>query len=170
MKLSPILSMLTHVAAAWLVPAGAAHADMIIYDSMTVFQGQQAFTDSFNVSTPGTLTVTVTGVPWLDTVTNLSFFMSSPTGTVGSTLAGAGTESISLNSPGTYSANWFGNAQGLYDLGVVGVNIEFRPNGTPVPLPASILLMLSGLGLLFAWPRIAPSLPTPRSADLSVSG
>jgi len=165
MKLSQIASVAGLVLATWLVPGKAAHADTIIYDSMAVFQGQQAFSDSFSVSTPGTLTVTVTDVPWLDTVTDLSFFMSSPTGTVGSTLNGAGTESITLSSAGTYSANWFGNAQGLYDLGVVGVNIEFRPNGTPVPLPASILLMLSGLGLLFAWPRIVPSLPTPNAAS-----
>jgi hypothetical protein len=166
MKLSQILSVAGLAVAAGLSPGKAAHADMIIYDSMAVFEGQQGFTDSFSVSTPGTLTVTVTDVPWLDTVTNLSFFMSSPTGAVGSTLNGAGTESITLNSPGTYSANWFGNAQGLYDLGVVGVNIEFRPNGTPVPLPASIILMLSGLGIVFAWPRIAPSLPSPRAAEL----
>jgi len=166
MNLSRIMSVMCLVLAAWLVCAKAAHADMIIYDSMSIFEGQQAFTDSFNVSTPGTLTVTMTSVPWLDTVTDLSFFMSSPQGTVGAALNGAGTESINLSSPGTYSANWFGNAQGLYDLGVVGLDIEFHPNGTPVPLPASILLMLSGLGLLFAWPpRIAPPLPSSRSAD-----
>jgi hypothetical protein len=165
MKLSHILSVIGLAGAAWLLPGKAAHADMIIYDSMAIFQGQQAFTDSFSVTTPGTLTVTMTDVPWLDTVTNLSFYMSSPTGIVGSPLNGAGTESINLSSAGTYSANWFGNAQGLYDLGVVGVSIEFRPNGTPVPLPASILLMLCGLALLFAWPRIAASLPTARSAE-----
>jgi hypothetical protein len=166
MKLGHILSAVGLAFAAWVLPGNAAHADMIIYDSMSIFEGQQAFTDSFSVATPGTLTVTITDVNWLDTVTDLSFFMSSPTGTVGSTLTGSGTESINLTSAGTYSANWFGNAQGLYDLGVVGINIEFRPNGVPVPLPASILLMLSGLGLLFAWPRIASSVPALRSADL----
>jgi hypothetical protein len=166
MKLSRIMSAAMLVFTAWLAPGKAAHADMVVYDGMSILQGQQAFSDSFSVSAPGMLTVTVSNVPWLDAVTNLSFFMSSPKGTVGTMMSGAGTESISLSSPGTYSANWFGNAQGLYDLGVVGVNVEFRPNGAVVPLPVSILLMLSGLGLLFAWPRIAPSLPAPRSADV----
>jgi hypothetical protein len=164
MKLHRIVSAVGLLLAAWLVPQKAAHADMVVYDSISVFAGQQAFTDSFSVTTPGTLTVTMTNIPWLDTVTNLSFFMSSPTGTLGSTLNGSGTEAITISKPGTYTANWFGNAQGLYDLGVVGLNVEFHPNGTTVSLPASILLMLSGLGLLFAWPRLATALPPGHSA------
>jgi hypothetical protein len=164
MKLSQIISAAGLAIAVWLVPGKAAHADMVIYDSMAMFQGQQAFTDSFSVATPGTLTVSVTSVPWLDTVTGLSFSLSSPTGTVGNSLSGGGSETINLASAGTYSANWFGNAQGLYNLGVVGVDIEFRPYASPVPLPTTILLMLSGLGLLFAWPRLAPSLTPQRSA------
>lgn len=161
MKFRRILSAAGLLLTAWMVPGRAAHADMVVFDSMSLFQGQQAFTQTFSVTTPGTLNVTVTDIPWLDAVADLSFFLSSPKGTVGHTLNGGGSELISL-APGRYTANWFGNAQGPYDLGVVGVNIDFHPNGTAVGIPASVFLMLSGLGLLFAWPRIAPVLPSTR--------
>jgi hypothetical protein len=60
---------------------------------------------------------------------------------------------------GTYYAHWFGDAQGVYNLGVVGLKIQFQPGATAVPLPATLLLMLSGLGLLFGWQsRKAPVL------------
>lgn len=159
MKFRQILSALGLLLAAWMAPVQAAHADMVVFDSMSLFQGQQAFTETFSVTTPGTLNVTVSDIPWLDSVADLSFFLSSPKGVVGPTMNGGGNELISI-APGTYTASWFGNAQGAYDLGVVGVNIDFHPNGTPVGLPASVFLMLSGLGLLFAWPRIAPVLPS----------
>jgi hypothetical protein len=158
MKYSRILSTVGLLFAAWMVPGKAAHADMVVFDSMSLFQGQQAFTQTFSVTTPGTLDVTVSDIPWLDAVANLSFFLSSPKGVVGSAMSGGGSELINI-APGIYTASWFGNAQGPYDLGVVGVNIDFHPNGTTVEIPASVLLMLSGLGLLFAWPRIAPGLP-----------
>lgn len=168
MKIRQVMGAVGLTIAAWLAPGKAPQAAMIVYDSISIFQGQQGFTDSFSVTTPGTLTATVTAMPWLDTVNDLSFYMTGATGRLGSTLSGSGTESINIGQAGTYSANWFGNAQGLFDLGVVGVNIEFTPYATTVPLPASILLMLSALALLFAWPRIAPGV-TPTSAAASLN-
>jgi len=159
MKFRQILCVMGVLFVAWIIPGKAAHADMVVFDSMSLVQGQQAFTQTFSVATPGTLSVTVSDIPWLDAVSNLSFFLSSPKGVAGPTLSGGGSESMNI-AAGTYTASWFGNAQGPYDLGVVGVNIDFHPNGTPVGIPASVLLMLSGLGLLFAWPRIAPTLPS----------
>jgi hypothetical protein len=158
MKFGQILKAAGMLLAAGIAPWGAAQADMVVFDSMSFFQGQQAFTQSFTVTTPGTLSVSTTEVPWMDTVTNLSFFLTSPTGTMGQTINGAGSELINLN-PGTYTANWFGNAEGLYDMGVVGVDVTFHPEGTTVALPASIFMLLGGLGLLFAWPRMLPNAP-----------
>ncbi|HMK86466.1 MAG TPA: hypothetical protein VK437_10960 [Steroidobacteraceae bacterium] len=154
MKYRQILKATCLLFAAWAAPWTAAHADMVVFDSMSLFQGQQAFTETFSVTTPGTLSVSLTDVPWLDSVANLSFFLSSPTGTLGRPLTGNGSELIRI-APGTYTANWFGNAEGVYNMGVVGVSVTFYPNWTPVPLPASLIVMLSGLGLLFAWPRMA---------------
>jgi len=64
----------------------------------------------------------------------------------------SGSESFNVGSGPIY-AHWFGSAQGIYDLGVIGVKITFQPAGIPVPLPASLVLLLSGLGVLFGWQR-----------------
>lgn len=154
MKFNHILVAASLILAAGVMPAGAARAETVLYDGMTVVQGQQGFTESFYVSTPGTLTMTVTDIPWLDTVSNLTFFLSSSSGLLGTTQSD-GSETINVQ-PGTIYAHWFGDAQGTYDLGVVGVNVQFQPNGTVVGLPASLLLMLSGLGLVFGWQRRIP--------------
>jgi hypothetical protein len=148
--------------AAWIMPAGAARADTILYDGISVISGQQSFTESFNVTGPGTLTFSLSSIPWLDTVSNLSGFLSSSSAQIGTTLIGAGTESFNVDA-GTYYAHWFGDAAGTYNLGVVGLNIDFQPGGaTPVGLPTSLVLMLSGLGLLFGWQsRRAPALTPP---------
>jgi hypothetical protein len=123
-----------------------------MYDGISLFSGQQSFMESFNLATSGTLTFSLSNIPWLDTVSNLSGFLSTTSGQIGSTI-GAGTESLSVG-PGTYYAHWFGDASGAYNLGVVGLKIDFQPNGvTAVPLPTTLVLMLSGLGLLFGWQR-----------------
>lgn len=147
MKLRALLAAAALLLSAWIMPAEA-RADTLIYDGISLFSGQQSFTQSFTVTTAGTLTFSLSTISWLDTVSDLSGFLSTTSGEIGSTI-GAGTESVSV-AAGTYYAHWFGDAQGTYNLGVVGLKINFQPV-TPVSLPASLVLMLSGLGLLFGW-------------------
>jgi len=129
---------------------GSACASTVMYDSAGFIQGQQSFVESFNITTSGTLTVSLSSVPWLDTVTDLSVFVSTPSGVLGSA-TGPGTESTTVG-PGMIYVHWFGDASGAYDLGVYGLKVTFQPNGvTPVPLPGSLLLLLSGIGFLMAW-------------------
>jgi MYXO-CTERM domain-containing protein len=65
----------------------------------------------------------------------------------------AGGDSVNIGA-GTVYAHWFGDAQGPYNFGVLGVKIQFTPaGGTTVPLPRSLMLLVSGLGLLFGWQR-----------------
>jgi hypothetical protein len=153
-----LLSASILLVAAWVLPAQVVRAESLIYDGLSLFSGQQSFTESFNLSAPGTLTFTLSNIPWLDTVSNLSGFLSTTSGQIGSTI-GEGSETVQVGA-GTYYAHWFGDAQGTYNLGVVGLKIEFQPGSvTPVALPASLVLMLSGLGLLFGWQsRRAPAL------------
>jgi hypothetical protein len=151
MKFRRFLPASVLLLAAWAMPAGAARADTVLYDGISLFSGEQSFTQSFSLTTPGTLTVSLSNIPWLDTVSNLSGFLSTSAGQIGDTITGQGTESFNVGA-GTYFAHWFGDAQGTYNLGVVGLRIGFQPgNVTPVPLPTSVILMLSGLGLLFGW-------------------
>ncbi len=150
------------LAAACALP-GMASADSVLYDSLSIISGQQSTVQSFSVSTPGTLTITLSDLPWLDPVTGLSAFLSTPSAMVGNSF-GAGTQSFDV-AAGTYYAHWFGTAAGTYNLGVVGMEITFSPsNVTAVPLPASLILMLSAAGMLFGWqPRrasAARALPT----------
>jgi len=135
---------------AWGSCSGVVQAATVLYNSTGVIQGQQSFTQSFNITTPGTLTVTLSNIPWLDSISGLNCFVSTTTSVLG-TSTGPGSESINV-SPGTVYAHWFGDANGAYGLGVYGVNISFQASGAAaVPLPRSLLLLLSGLGLLFGW-------------------
>jgi hypothetical protein len=152
MKIRRFLPASLLLLAAWALPAGAARADTLLYDGISVISGSQSQVQSFNVATPGLLTLTLSTIPWLDAVSNLSGFLTSASGMIGNTI-GAGSESVNVGA-GTYYAHWFGTAQGDYNLGVVGMKITFQPgNITPVPLPVSFVLLLSGLGLLFGWQR-----------------
>jgi hypothetical protein len=138
----------------WLTPFTASRADAVLYDAGSFVQGEQSFTQSFNISGPGTLTVSMSDVPWLDIVSDLNCFLSTASGLINpaANSGGSGSESFSVGSGPIY-AHWFGSAQGVYDLGVIGVKITFQPAGIPVPLPASLVLLLSGLGVLFGWQR-----------------
>jgi hypothetical protein len=139
----------------WLTPFAASRADTVLYDAGSFVQGEQSFTQSFNISGPGTLTVSMNDIPWLDIVSDLNCFLSTASGLINPAANGSGSsgsESFSVGSGPVY-AHWFGSAQGVYDLGVIGVKITFQPAGMPVPLPASLVLLLSGLGVLLGWQR-----------------
>src|ERR1700730_9975890 len=150
MKIRRFLPASILLLAAWALPAGAARADTLLYDGISVISGTQSQVQSINVAAPGLLTMPLSAIPRLDAVSNLSGFLSSASGLIGTNISGAGTESVNVGS-GTYYAHWFGTAQGDYNLGVVGMKITFQPGAVPVGLPTSFVLMLSGLGILFGW-------------------
>jgi hypothetical protein len=150
MKIRSSIPALIALLAAGALPAGVARASSVLYDSISVISGQQSTVQSFNVSTPGTLTVTLSTLPWLDPVTGLNAFLTTASGMVGTAFTG-GTETFDVTA-GTYYAHWFGTANGTYNLGVVGMEITFQPSDvTAVPLPASLVSMLSAIGLLVGW-------------------
>ena len=91
---------------AWALPFGSASADTVLYDSSGFIQGQQSFVQSFDITTAGTLTVSLSDIPWLDTISNLNFFLTTASGTVGASM-GAGTESMSVG-PGMVYAHCTG--------------------------------------------------------------
>ena len=147
MKLRQSITIAFVVIAAWFLPLRPAAADTVLYDSAGFIQGQQSFVQSFDITTAGTLTVSLSDIPWLDTVSNLNFFLTSAGGTIGKPM-GAGTESIAVG-PGVIYAHWFGDANGTFGVGAYGIKLLFQPGGvTPVPLPGALVLLLSGLAAL----------------------
>jgi hypothetical protein len=142
------------VAAAVLISsiaAGRARAGEVLYDGSGFLQGTETFKESFNLPSAGTLTVTMSNPNWLAPLASLDMILSTPNGKLGPEM-GVGSMTFAVQA-GDVSAQWFGTAQGALNTGVYAVKIEFQPAaGIPVPLPASIVLMLSGLALLF-WQR-----------------
>jgi hypothetical protein len=124
----------------------AARAADVLYDSVGFLQGQQSFVQAFNITGPGTLTVTLGNVAWPETLANLNMTLSTAAGMMGPEM-GAGSVTFDVKG-GPIFAQWFGTAQGPLDLGVYSLKVVFNANVvTPVPLPTSVLLM--GFGLLF---------------------
>jgi len=138
-----------------LAPISYASADSVLYDSAGFIQGQQSFVQSFDITTQGTLTVTLSSIPWMDAISGLNAFLTTSSGLVGPASMTSGSETIDIQ-PGMIYAHWFGDANGAYGAGVYGLKIMFEAGGgggTTVALPTSLVLMLSGLGLLFGWRR-----------------
>ncbi len=146
MKTQHFLTASMLLLVAWLLPLRCVQADTVIFDSAGFIEGSQSFTTSFDITTPGTLTVSLADVPWLDTLSNLNVFLSSTTGLVAPSMA-AGSETMQVE-PGRMFAHWFGAANGQYNVGVYSLQIDFQPSTVPVPLPKGLILLLSGFGLI----------------------
>jgi hypothetical protein len=152
MKAKSFVAVALLALSACVLPFAAARADVVMYDQADFVSGAEAFGQTLNITTPGTITVTLTAVPWLDTVTDMNAFLTTSSGVVnaigqnsGSTFSGS--ESYNVGA-GTYYAHWFGDAQGPGNLGVLSANITFTTGASAVALPASWLLLLSGVVFL----------------------
>lgn len=149
MKFGPWIKAVGCVAG--LMLASAAHASEVLYDGIGFIVGNQSVTDSFALSGPGTLTVTLTDFAWPSPLYNLDMVVATAKGMLGPEV-GTGTQVYNITSATTVYAQWFGTALGSSDAGLVGLKVQWQPAATTVPLPTSVALLLSGLGLL-VWQR-----------------
>jgi hypothetical protein len=144
--------MLLAMAACFMPLAPADASIVVLANSVGFIKGTQIFTDSFDVTTPGTLTVTLSAIPWLDTLQDLNSFLTSPSGGLIGAAFNGPSETVPIPA-GDFSVNFYGVAAGTYGVGVYGLKVTFLPAGSAVPLPASLPLLLSGLGALSIWGR-----------------
>jgi hypothetical protein len=149
MKIHELLMAIGCVAAAALTCARPAAASEVLFNGAGFMQGQQSFEDSFALSGPGTLTLTLSNIAWPEPLANLEMLVSTPQGLLGPEV-GPETESFSITQASQIYVQWFGTAQGPLNVGVYGLKINWAP--TAVPLPSSVLLLLSGLVML-VWRR-----------------
>ncbi len=147
MKIQGVLSAIVCAVVALAVSSRYAAASVVLYDTAGFVQGQQSFSESFQLGGPGTLTVTLSNIAWPQSLASLNMVVSTPSGLLGPEM-GAGTDIFKIGGPETVYTQWFGVAQGPLDVGVYGVKVNWAP--TAVPLPTSIAFLLSGLALL-AW-------------------
>jgi hypothetical protein len=141
--------------------AGAASASASSVDlletSYTVSNQGAVSVNSFKLDSAGSLTLTMTDLPWPASLQDVSVLLTSSTGATIGQGSGFGPESFHISGPGTVYALTFGQAAPLpglsYGFGSYGLSVKFQP----VPLPPAAALLLSGLGLLAILYRRRPS-------------
>ena len=130
----------------------AAHADAMLVSDTGEIRGTTTNTVSysFNVSGPGSVSVSLVDVGFNSALSNLSLTLagSKPLGQ----LTGAGAETFDISGAGTYFAYVTGQAtspsSGLHlNLGLYSLNISFSPLAA-VPLPPGFALMASALACM----------------------
>ncbi len=132
--------------------AHSAKADTLLISPTDLFTGTEASGYSVSVPGPGTLYVDLSSIDYAPGVqADLSFILASGAKVLGSLTNVTGSESlpISVGSASTLFAYVIGDATGTLGLGMSSLDIVFRPDGmmkcSPVPLPPSAWLLLTGL-------------------------
>ncbi len=132
----------------WLAPLCAANAGEVLLDAAGIISGEQSFVDSYDATSAGVLTVTLTDFGSPGPSQELTAWVTSANGALTPTF-GPGTETVQI-APGLVSLHWVGDATGAFPVVAFGLNVQFQPGTvSTVPLPTSLLLLASGLVVLF---------------------
>ena len=116
-------------------------------NSSIVVKGTSLIVNELALPSAGTLTIKLADIKWPDTLQSLSFLVTDLKDSW-TTLDNAGNLLVNVSGPTQLFAAVFARSQsdsayGLYNL---------RASFSPVPLPAAVWLMLSGLGAI-GWIR-----------------
>lgn len=123
------------------------HAEILLVSTPLV-QGSLASATPFSVPGAGTVTAILSDLDWPARLASLTFAATTPTSVLAS-LNGPGQVSFNVSGPGVYSAvvGAVASPTSFLGLGWYSMTVDFAP---AVPLPASVWLLLSGLGCLAA--------------------
>ncbi len=120
-------------------------AETVLLQQSTLVINQQSNVYAFTAPGPGTLTVNVEDLLWPAPLLSLSFSLDSANKVLG-WVGSAGELTLAVGQGGTYYADVNGQAGSSLDLGLYSLQVDYCPPSTPVPLPAALVLLLSGLG------------------------
>jgi hypothetical protein len=138
------------LALALVLPAEAASV-ALVDASYTISTGSSVEINRLQLTGPGTLTLTLTDIPWPPTLSGIQFELTDASGHVLGTTSGFGTSSFAVAGAGTYyaiSAGTFSLPPGAtVGFGSFGLDLSFTALAPAVPLPAPALLLASGLAL-----------------------
>lgn len=131
---------------------GSVDAALVAYENVGVVQGAAYYSNAFKIEAAGTYKATLTDFNFPSMYGQLSLDVTTASTSMGK-LTGPGSFVFDA-APGTYYARLFGVGSGSLDLGLLGVRIESF-TAPPVPVPAAIVLLASGLCVLgqMAWRR-----------------
>ncbi len=149
--------VLAPLAVAAVATAPQARADSILLAQTTLVVGSQSTVDSFTAPGAGTVSVHLANLNWPTQLASLSFSATSASQVLwsGSGNGAVSDEGASFNvsSGGTYFAHIMATAQGSLDIGLYSLLMTFTPSTSPVPLPSTGWLLLTGMFVLagLAW-------------------
>ncbi len=154
MRKSLKLGLVAPLALGTLAFAPHARADSILLAQTTLVVGSESTVDSFVAPTAGTVSVTLYNLKWPAPLSALSFSATSANQVLTS-LSGTNLKSDSATfdvGAGTYFAHIMATAGGTLDLGLYSMMMTFTPT-SPVPLPASGWMLLTGMFVLVGLAR-----------------
>ncbi len=167
MRASLKLGLLAPLTLASLSVAPHARADSILLAQTTLVSGTESEVDSFTTSGAGKVTVSLQGLDWKPTALAALSFSATSASNVLASANGTGLTSENLtfdvSGPGTYFAHIMATAAGPLDLGLYSLLMTFAPT-SPVPLPASDWMLLTGMFVLAGLARMVRRFDLPEPA------
>ena len=150
------LALLAPLALTALTAAPHARADTILLAQTTLVSGTVSTVDSFTAPSAGAVTVTLQSLNWPTALSALSFSATSATQVLASWNGTGLSRDVATFDvgAGTYFTHVMATAGGVFNLGLYSMMLTFTPNTSPVPLPASGWMLLTGLFALAGLARV----------------
>jgi len=144
------LALVAPLAMLGLAAAPHARAESILLAQTTMVVGNESTVDSFTTSGAGTVTVNLQNLNWPMPLSALSFSATSASQVLwgGGGPMNSEVASFNVDGAGTYFAHIMATAQGSLNVGLYSLLMTFTPGTSPIPLPPSVWLLLTGVFVL----------------------